>query len=121
MPFSTPVKRELYHHRTVDCKGYKREDGLWDIEGYLLDTKSYTIQNRDRGGQIAAGEPIHSMGLRITLDEDLHIHAVDAVISESPFNICPRITDSFKALEGIKIGPGWTLKTKAMFAGSKGC
>ena len=27
-----PVKRDLKHNRTIKGKGYKREDGLWDIE-----------------------------------------------------------------------------------------
>ncbi|MBT8434953.1 MAG: DUF2889 domain-containing protein, partial [Gammaproteobacteria bacterium] len=33
MPLTKPVKRKLAHTRVVTCQGYRREDGLWDIEG----------------------------------------------------------------------------------------
>ena len=38
------VKRDLKHNRTIKGKGYKREDGLWDIEVFLLDTKTFSFK-----------------------------------------------------------------------------
>ncbi len=60
MPLTPTVERELIHERTIECKGYKRNDDLWDIEGHLIDIKSYEFPNHDRS-DIAAGEPIHDM------------------------------------------------------------
>ena len=37
----TEVERELRHTRRVRFEGYKRADGLWDIEGHLSDVKSH--------------------------------------------------------------------------------
>ena len=58
MALSRPARREHIHSRDIRCRGFRREDGLWDIEATLEDTKTYSFANRDRGG-IAAGEPIH--------------------------------------------------------------
>ncbi len=33
--------REKKHHRKIDCEGYLRSDGLWDIDAHLVDTRSY--------------------------------------------------------------------------------
>ncbi|MBO6784243.1 MAG: DUF2889 domain-containing protein, partial [Alphaproteobacteria bacterium] len=45
MPLSPPAEREHIHTRTVECAGYRRTDGLWDIEGHLTDVKTYTFEN----------------------------------------------------------------------------
>ena len=41
MPLSPSAPRQLMHNRAIECRGYEREDGLWDIEGHLVDTKTY--------------------------------------------------------------------------------
>lgn len=116
-----PVAREHVHTRTVSCLGFEREDGLFDIEGRMTDTKTYDIDNRDRGGQIKAGEAIHDMSIRLTIDLNFTIHQVDAVIDYAPFNVCPRIAERFKQLEGEQIAAGWNRKIKTLFAGAQGC
>ena len=65
---SAPAGRELLHNRTVQCHGFRRADGLWDIEGHMTDIKTYDVPNKDRNG-IPAGVPIHEMWLRLTLDD----------------------------------------------------
>ena len=39
MPLSPAPPRQPVHDRRVRCQGYRRADGLWDIEGHLTDTK----------------------------------------------------------------------------------
>lgn len=41
MPLSPPEPREHIHSRDIILRGYRREDGLWDIEAHLTDTKTY--------------------------------------------------------------------------------
>ena len=77
MALSSPAKRELIHTRTVECNGYRRKDGLWDIEGRLVDIKTYTFHNNERG-EVPPGEPVHEMWIRLTVDDDLKIHDVEA-------------------------------------------
>jgi len=121
MPLTSPVEREAIHYRRITCDGYRRADGLWDIEAHLVDTKSFDLPNRDRGGCIPAGEPLHRMALRVTVDDGLLIHAVEAVTDAGPFNICPRITDHFRRLEGLRIGPGWRRAVRERVGGVEGC
>ena len=106
MALTPPAPREPIHDRQIDCRGYRREDGLWDIEGHLTDVKSYPFANAWRG-EIRPGEAIHDMWLRLTLDDELTVIAVEAATEAGPFAICPAITPAFATLQGLRIGPGW--------------
>jgi hypothetical protein len=97
--------RELVHTRTIECRGYKRADGLWDIEGELVDVKSYGFDNEFRG-RIEPGTPLHGMRLRLTLDDDLVVREAHAASYATPYRVCPDIAPDFSVLAGVKIGPG---------------
>jgi len=114
------VKRELRHRRTIECKGYERDDGLWDIDGWLTDIKTYDFPNMDRG-EVKAGEPLHGMGIRVTIDENMIIHKVIAVTDYSPFSICGNITPNFNKLEGLRIGRGFNKAVRELLGGVEGC
>lgn len=121
MPLPPPAhEREPIHTRRITCAGYHRADGLWDIEGHLRDTKSYTFNNHERG-DITPGEPIHDMWLRLTVDDALRVVDAVAVTDWGPFGICGSITPRYEQLIGLQIGPGWTRKTKQLFGGIHGC
>lgn len=120
MPLSPPAPREHIHSRDIILRGYLREDGLWDVEAHLTDTKTYGFPNRDRG-TIEAGEPIHDMWLRLTVDDALSIHDVEAATDSSPFGICGDITPDFKKLIGLSIGTGWTREARKRIGGIHGC
>jgi hypothetical protein len=122
MPLTRPgISRKLLHIRRVECFGYEREDGLWDIEGHLTDIKTYSFPNQDRAGEIRAGEPLHEMWIRLTLDMNFLIHDAEAGTDWSPFNICPQIANRYKKLIGVHIGPGWNRKLKELFGSINGC
>ncbi len=121
MPLSKPnIKRELIHQRHIECQGYRREDGLWDIEGHLVDTKTYSFPNHDRG-EIKSGEAIHEMWIRLTVDEDFVIRDVEAVTDYGPYSICPQATLNFSELKGTTIKPGWRKQVSNRVGGVKGC
>ena len=120
MPLSPPAARQHVHTRQIDCRGFQRDDGLWDIEARIVDTKTYTVPNRDRG-QIAAGEALHDMWLRVTLDDDLVIRAIEAVTDASPFTICGQVTPNFQRLVGLSVGAGFTARVKQALGGAEGC
>lgn len=121
MPLSAPAPRRLLHNRTVQCWGYHREDGLWDIEGRMVDTKTYAFPNEDRGGSLQPGDPLHDMTIRLTVDSQFRIHDIEACIDGSPFSLCPAIVDRYRKLIGVTIGPGWSLKLRELLAGINGC
>jgi len=120
MPLSKPSPRKLMHNRTIICHGYEREDGMWDIEATLTDTKTYTFDNVDRGG-ITAGEPIHHMLIRLTVNDELTIQQAEAASDAHPFTICGDVTADFDALKGLTIGPGWRRQVLNLFGRVKGC
>jgi hypothetical protein len=120
MSLSKPVPRKHMHTRSIHYQGFEREDGLWDIEGHLIDTKTYPIKNAWRTS-IAAGEPLHEMLVRVTVDGGFTIQDVEAVTLNSPFQICPDITPNYKALIGVQMGPGWRTKIRQIVGGVKGC
>ena len=120
MPLSSPVNRQLLHARNITCLGFYRDDGLWEIEGRLTDRKDYSFENENRG-QVDAGEPVHDMWLRVTLNDNLLIINVEASTDASPYTICPDITKNFSRLKGITIGPGWRKAIKNKVGGIHGC
>ncbi|WP_147163917.1 DUF2889 domain-containing protein [Pararhodospirillum oryzae] len=121
MPLSCtdPARREI-HHRRIDVRGFERDDGLWDIEGRLTDVKSYAFANKDRG-MIEAGDPVHDLSLRLTIDLSLRVHAAEAVIDKSPFSVCPEVTEAYGRLVGLTIGPGFRRAAAERVGGARGC
>ena len=117
---SAPVARELQHVREYDFAGYRRADGLFDIEGRMTDVKSYSFPSEWRG-QVEAGEPIHDMRIRLTLDDQFVIRDVECVTASSPYEVCPAITPSFAALKGERVGRGWSRILRDKFGGRNGC
>jgi Protein of unknown function (DUF2889) len=120
MPLSAPVEREHLHDRHYEFQGFRRKDGLWDIEGRIIDTKTYDFPNLHRG-TIHAGTPVHEMRVRLTLDDHFTIRDIEAVTDAAPFAICPAITESFAALKGIRLGAGWRRQLYERLGGVKGC
>jgi hypothetical protein len=92
-----------------------------DIEGHLIDTKPFDIPNRDRGGQIRAGESLHEMQIRLTLNMNFQIVDAQAVTDWAPYNHCKGGTGSFSNLIGEQIGPGWNRRIRSILGGTKGC
>ena len=88
MPLSKAAKRRHIHTRDIRCDAYQRDDGLWDIEGVITDTKSYSFDNRDRDG-VAAGEPVHQMRVRLTIDEELVVQSAEAVTEATDDVLAP--------------------------------
>ena len=121
MPLPIPSARKLHHHRHIDCRGYEREDGLWDIEGHLTDPKAFTWHNRKGSPDLPAGVPAHDMWMRLTIDIEMLIHECIAVTDSSPYQLCPDITPKFSQLKGHRIGRGWTKPLQAIIGNRHGC
>ena len=120
MPLSPPAAREAIHERTYDFNGYRREDGLWDIEGRIRDSKSYGFDNAHRG-RVEAGEPVHEMEVRLTLNDGFEVVEAEATTHAGPFEICPAVTPNFARLAGLKVGPGWREAVRKRVGGVEGC
>ena len=114
------AERELVHKRAIEIHGFKRADGLYDVEGHLVDTKPFDFKLA--AGLRPAGQPIHDMWLRITVDRELKIVDAAAAMDGMPYvGDCDRIVPAYRKLVGLAIRPGYTQKVKELLAGVRGC
>lgn len=120
VPLPEPSSRSAIHHRQIDIRGYRRDDGLWDIEGHLSDRRSVPLEFPD--GTRAAGSPIHSMWVRLSVDSTALIVAVCAATDASPYiGVCDVIVPNYERLVGLRVGPGFRGHVRRLFTGIRGC
>jgi hypothetical protein len=114
------VERELTHTRRIRYEGYKRSDGLWDIEAHLLDTKNHDYHLKT--GVRRAGQPIHDMWLRITIDRDFRIVDALATMEAVPYpGGCELIPPAYKKLIGLNLTRGFRKATWELLGSTRGC
>ena len=114
------VERELTHTRRVRYEGYRRSDGLWDIEAHLLDTKNHDFHLKT--GVRRAGQAIHDMWVRITIDRKFNIVHAEASMDAVPYpNGCEKIPLAYKQLVGLNLVRGFRKNTWELFGNVKGC
>jgi hypothetical protein len=120
MPLKPASERQLLHSRKIEANGYSRPGGLYDLEAHLVDTKTHTKESP--AGNRMAGEPIHDMWLRITVDESLTIVEAEAAFDSLPYEgHCDRIAPDYGQLAGLRLAPGFNAKVRSMFGGTRGC
>lgn len=108
------------HARAISFKGYRRGDGLWDVEGHLVDTCQH--EAAWPGGGRAAHEPIHSMRLRVTVDHTGLIKQAEAVTEASPYaGVCGGVARRYAELAGIQVGPGFRRRVLQIVGSLNGC
>jgi hypothetical protein len=114
LPSST-IQRKHVHTRRIVCEAYERTDGLWDIEANMTDTKTY---DTERG---KAGQPLHNMWVRLTLDTKFVIQGIESAMDAHPQASCPHAVNPMKDLVGVKIGAGWQGEVRQRIGGALGC
>ena len=117
---SPAMPREAVHKRQINCNGFVRDDGLYDIEAELTDHKTYDFPS-DFRGTVTPDLAVHHMVLRITIDRDRVIQHAEAITITGPYAICPTANAVFDNLVGLQIGPGWRRKVQAAIGGRHGC
>ena len=117
---SAPVARHKNHQRTITLDGYVREDGLFDIEAELIDTKAYSFPSRAHG-EIKKGEALHHMHVRVTVCENFEVKAAEAVTYAGPYHECPQGAKAIENLVGKTIQPGWKKIVQRAMGGQQGC
>ncbi len=106
MALPDPVARRPLHTRRITFAGFVRDDGLFDIEGELIDSKSEPIHMHERG-DLPPGGAIHHMRVRVTVDDTLTIRAVQTAMDAAPFGYCQNAVDPVQRLVGATLGAGW--------------
>src|SRR3954447_6540904 len=113
--------RRLMHTRTVECNGYIRDDGLWEVEARLVDTKPFT-QAADRyRAELKPGDPVHDIRLRLAIDDRMKIHKAEATMAETPYPTCIEVQPILQRLVGENIGKGWREVVRRKIGRLEGC
>lgn len=118
MPLSKASPRKMLHLRDIQLRGYEREDGLVEVEARISDVKTYGAGSR---GAFEAGEPVHEMWLRLTLDRDMVVQGCEAAMDATPHEICPQVAPNFQRLKGLRIGRGFIKSAMHRLGGGEGC
>ena len=120
MPLPSARPRENLTRRTVTCNGYVRDDGLLDVEGHLVDARGYDTQN-DWRGEVAKGQPVHEMWVRLTIDDQLLVREAVAATVHSPYPTCREILPNLDRLVGLSVTGGFKKQVRAWIGGTDGC
>ncbi len=116
---SPSPNRTPLHTRAITFRGFAREDGLWDLEGELHDSKHYSYTSGS--GPMPAGTPIHHMHLRVTVDDSFCIHDIETSMDSTPFGECQSADATMKRMIGQTMGPGWRQAIDRAIGGVQGC
>ena len=121
MPLSAPVPLKASHIRRVTYQGYEREDGLWDMEAELHDSKAHDMPSFRHQGVRLAGDPIHHMWLRVTIDRQLVVHAIEAAMDAHPLQDCPQARPALQGMVGACMARGWRQAIAQHMGGVASC
>ena len=121
MPLSPSSPRREIHHRVIDMKAYAREDGLYDIEAHLVDRKRYESVQFSSGDSRPAGQPIHDLSVRVTVDDDYVVRAIEAASDVTPYPLCKEAESTLQVIVGERIASGWSSKVKQHLRGAASC
>ena len=121
MPLSPPSsRRALKHTRTIQVEAFARDDGLWDIDAHITDIK--TRDTTLASGTRSAGEPLHDLRLRLTIDTHLNVVGTEAVSDAVPYpNFCDTIGPAYQKLVGLNLLKGFREGVRQRLSGINGC
>ena len=117
---SAPAPRRHMHIREVQCDGYRRDDGLWDIEASIIDRKTYAYTEPERGRR-EPGSEVHHMAIRLTLGTDFVIRAVEVVLPATPYAYCGTAAPNYQGLVGRRIDGKWRATVNEIVGAARGC
>jgi hypothetical protein len=119
LPPST-VPRQRLHQRSITYEGYRRDDGLFDIDARLVDAKDHDFELLT--GVRPAREAVHDMWVRVTIDREFVVHAIEVRSEGMPYpGICDRIEPAYGKLVGANLVSGFRRRLHDDMGGVRGC
>lgn len=119
LPPSTAARKRA-HTRRITLEGWKREDGLWDIEGRLTDVKDHDYS---LGAVMRpTGEAFHDMSVRVAIDKDFNILAAIVCSDAVPYpGGCESIAPAYQQIVGLNLMHNFRRRVGEIFGSVKGC
>ncbi|MBU68639.1 MAG: hypothetical protein CL858_24895 [Cupriavidus sp.] len=121
MPLSPPTHRKTIHHRLINMQAFRRDDGLFDIEAHLVDTKPFAFARVSNPAPLPAGEPLHDLWVRVTVDGNFFIHGIEAASDATPYSLCKEAETTLQSLIGERMASGWSSRVKEKLRGAASC
>lgn len=121
MPLSEVSARREIHHRIIEMKAFARDDGLYDIESHLVDRKPFEFLRTAQVVPTPAGEALHDLWIRLTVDSNFVVRHVEAASDITPFGVCKEAPATLSVLVGERIGRGWSSRVKELLRGAASC
>jgi len=119
MPLPTPSPRTRLHARRVSYEGFRRDDGLFDLEGHLTDVKDHDYALLT--GLRSAGVAVHDMWVRVTVGSDYIIRSIEVRTDGMPYETCDRIEPAYAKLAGASLLHGFRKTLYDAMGGVRGC
>jgi hypothetical protein len=117
---SATATRRFVHTRSIRVRAYARDDGLWDLEAELTDVKEKDFALAL--GVRRAGEPVHAMRLRVTIDRQLNVVDAQAASDWVPYpGYCDAFGEAYGKLVGLNLGRGFRRDVHERLGGTQGC
>lgn len=112
--------RRLVHQRNIHVDVFARDDGLWDVEAELIDTKARDFQLAT--GLRRTGEPIHHMRLTVTIDTRMNVVDAKAEMLAVPYaGHCDEIEPDYDRLIGLNLLKNFRVDVRERLGGTAGC
>jgi hypothetical protein len=115
-----PLRQEL-HLRQIEMRGFRRSDGLYEVEGRVTDRKPTVFHHPAGGRTVPAHTPVHDMGVRLVFDDELTVHAVNTFTDSAPYPACPEGGRALQTLIGLRMTSGWGKEVRARLGGARSC
>lgn len=121
MPLPVPQRpRDRVHSRRIVVEGYRRNDGFLELDACLEDVKN--VDYLLAPGVRRAGDPVHQIHVRVTIDAEFNIVAADTCLDWVPYpGGCDTIAPDYRALVGLNLLRGFRRTVGEMFADVRGC
>lgn len=119
---NTPaVEREELHQRRITLAFYRRSDGLYEVEGRLVDTKAHAFRRQLADTDSPPGAALHDILVRLVVDDTLLVHGAAATMTTTPFGVCVGAEQTLSPLVGMRMGAGWNKRVREKLGGAASC
>jgi len=106
------VTREELHFRRIDMRGYRRSDGLFEVEGRVTDRKPHDFLPASGDRLVPADQPIHDMGVRLVFDDNMQVVGVETFTDAAPYAECVDGGRALQSLKGLRMTSGWSREVR---------
>lgn len=120
--------RQLRHRRAIELEVFERDDGLWEVDAKLTDTKPFDL--RIKTGIRPANVPLHELTLRLVVDTAFNVVDAGSHSEWVPYpGYCDKHGDqhgtehgdAYRQLIGLNLVRGFRQAVKKKLAGVLGC